>query len=107
MSKIIGITVGTQLPKPNFNQTDPTKGDYIKNKPDFAGLQSKVNNLSNLVGDTSVSEQIDDVIANLGTVTIDIEDADSGAVPYTNADQLGGIDASEYALNNNVAMMDL
>lgn len=33
MSKIIGITVGTQLPKPNFNQTDPTKGDYIRNKP--------------------------------------------------------------------------
>lgn len=33
MSKIIGVTVGTQLPKPNFNQTDPTKGDYIKNKP--------------------------------------------------------------------------
>ena len=33
MSKIIGITVGTQLPKPNFKQDDPTKGDYIKNKP--------------------------------------------------------------------------
>lgn len=31
--KIIGVTVGTQLPKPDFNQTDPTKGDYIKNKP--------------------------------------------------------------------------
>lgn len=33
MSKIIGVTVGTQLPKPNFKQTDPTKGDYIRNKP--------------------------------------------------------------------------
>ena len=33
MSKIIGVTVGTQLPKPNFKQDDPTKGDYIKNKP--------------------------------------------------------------------------
>lgn len=31
--KIIGVTVGTQLPKPNFKQTDPTKGDYIRNKP--------------------------------------------------------------------------
>ena len=31
--KIIGVTVGTTLPKPNFKQTDPTKGDYIKNKP--------------------------------------------------------------------------
>ena len=40
--KIIGVTVGTSLPKPNFKQTDPTKGDYIKNKPDFDGLKSKV-----------------------------------------------------------------
>lgn len=31
--KIIGVTVGTQLPKPNFKQADPSKGDYIKNKP--------------------------------------------------------------------------
>lgn len=27
--KIVGNTVGTTLPKPNFDQTDPTKGDYI------------------------------------------------------------------------------
>lgn len=40
--KIIGVTVGTQLPKPNFQQTDPTKGDYIRNKPDFEGLKSRV-----------------------------------------------------------------
>lgn len=31
--KIIGNTIGTTLPKPNFAQTDPTKGDYIRNKP--------------------------------------------------------------------------
>ena len=56
--KIIGITVGTQLPKPNFKQTDPTKGDYIRNKPDFEGLKSRVDTISDLVGDTSVSTQI-------------------------------------------------
>ena len=61
--KIIGVTVGTQLPKPNFKQTDPTKGDYIKNKPDFEGLKSKVNTVSELVGATAVSEQIDTAIA--------------------------------------------
>lgn len=31
--KIIGVTVGTSLPKPNWAQTDPNKGDFIKNKP--------------------------------------------------------------------------
>lgn len=33
--KIIGITVGTQLPKPNLDQTDPNKGDYIKGDRTF------------------------------------------------------------------------
>lgn len=33
--KIYGIPVGTTLPKPNWEQTDPTKGDYIKNKPNI------------------------------------------------------------------------
>ena len=32
-SKLIGIPVGTPTPQPDWNQTDPTKGDYIKNKP--------------------------------------------------------------------------
>ena len=34
MSKIIGNPVGTTLPKSDWKQNDPTKGDYIKNKPE-------------------------------------------------------------------------
>ena len=63
--KIIGVTVGTTLPKPNFNQTDPTKGDYIRNKPDFDGLKDRVDTVSGLVGDTAVSEQINKAIENI------------------------------------------
>ena len=33
MAKIIGTPIATPLPKPDWNQTDSTKGDYIKNKP--------------------------------------------------------------------------
>ena len=33
--KIIGVTVGSPLPKPNLMQDDPTKGDYVKGKEDF------------------------------------------------------------------------
>ena len=66
--KIIGVTVGTTLPKPNFKQTDPTKGDYIRNKPDFDGLKSKVDTVSNLVGDTTVPEQISTAIENKSDV---------------------------------------
>lgn len=33
--KIRGNTVGTTMPNPDWNQTDPTKADYIKNKPTY------------------------------------------------------------------------
>lgn len=69
--KIIGVTVGTQLPKPNFKQTDPTKGDYIKNKPDFEGLKAKVNTVSELVGDIAVSEQISTAIGEFINIDYD------------------------------------
>jgi hypothetical protein len=74
--KIIGVTVGTQLPKPNFKQTDPTKGDYIKNKPDFEGLKTKVQTISNLVGDSAVSTQIDTAVAQKSQVQIITWEAD-------------------------------
>ena len=33
MSKIVGNVVGIPNPQSDFNQADPTKADYIKNKP--------------------------------------------------------------------------
>lgn len=67
--KIIGVTVGTTLPKPNFKQTDPTKGDYIKNKPDFDGLKDRVDTVSGLVGDIPVSEQISNALSDYSSGT--------------------------------------
>lgn len=37
MNDIIGNTVATPYPRPDWNQTDATKPDYIKNKPDSIG----------------------------------------------------------------------
>lgn len=88
--KIIGVTVGTQLPKPNFKQTDPTKGDYIRNKPDFDGLKDRVDTVSGLVGDTSVSEQINTALDNYAISWDDLSNKPFGEedsrliyVPYT------------------------
>lgn len=36
MSKIIGNTTATPNPQSDWNQTNATKADYIKNKPDFS-----------------------------------------------------------------------
>lgn len=40
--KIIGYTVGTTLPKPSLAQTDPSKGDYIKDKDVLDGRYIKL-----------------------------------------------------------------
>ncbi len=34
--KIVGNTVGTTMPKPNLMQNDPSKGDYVKGREEFA-----------------------------------------------------------------------
>lgn len=76
MSKIIGVTVGTTLPKPNFKQTDPTKGDYIKNKPDFDGLKSKVEQIEvrvdtmqeNAYDDTELRGVVSENVARIDTL---------------------------------------
>ena len=36
MAKIIGNTTATPNPRPDWNQTDASKADYIKNKPDVS-----------------------------------------------------------------------
>lgn len=38
MAKIIGVTVGTTTPRPNWSQTNTRKSDFIKNKPDVNAL---------------------------------------------------------------------
>lgn len=43
MDKITGNPTVTPLPKPNWNQTDPTKGDYIRNKPEIPTIEEMVN----------------------------------------------------------------
>ena len=83
--KIIGATIGTPLPKPNFDQTDPKKGDYIKGDRSFlrvddtlteagisadakvtgdaiSSLQDDVAKVSGLVGNTSVADQITEAV---------------------------------------------
>lgn len=90
--KIIGVTVGSSLPKPNFKQTDPTKGDYIKNKPDFEGLKTQVNAVSDLVGDTKVSDQIADAVNKLDKIYKQNDEpvgAEEGAL-WLDMDEEGG-----------------
>lgn len=41
MSKIVGNITATMSPQSDYNQTDSTKADYIKNKPILGTLAAK------------------------------------------------------------------
>lgn len=41
MAKIIGNTTATPNPRPDWNQTDETKADFIKNKPSIGAIAKK------------------------------------------------------------------
>lgn len=45
MAKIIGNTTATPYPRPDWNQTDEAKADFIKNKPDIGPTVDKLNSL--------------------------------------------------------------
>ena len=63
MAKIIGNIVGVPNPKTDWNQTDPTKADYLMNKP------TKVSQFENDAG-YSKSEDVDKQIEDLQNVYI-------------------------------------
>ena len=57
MSKIIGNTTATPNPRPDWNQTDETKADYIKNKPEIVTREYVDEQLGN------VESALDNIIA--------------------------------------------
>ena len=58
--KIIGVTVGSPLPKPNLMQNDPKKGDYVKGKEEFLEQINKPSSGGN--ADVSIMEPMEDDI---------------------------------------------
>ena len=67
--KIIGTTVGTTIPKPNFDQTDPRKGDYIKGDRSFLRAIKTINGVE--------PDDNGDLILPTGDLTLDeLDDID-------------------------------
>ena len=84
MSKIIGVTVGTTLPKPNWKQNDPTKGDFIKNKPGVVTYTEQ----------TLTDQQKAQARANIG-ITGTGKDGEDGYTPKKGVDYFTEADKSE------------
>ena len=63
--KIIGATVGTSLPKPNFDQTDPKKGDYIKGDRSFLRVDDSLTEHGISADAKAVGDAINEVQSNI------------------------------------------
>lgn len=63
MSKIIGITVGSTLPKPNLMQTNPSKGDYVMGKEAIPTKVSQLENDSQYLKEATLQSNIDQALA--------------------------------------------
>ena len=56
MSKVIGDATVTPVPIADWNQTNPMKADYIKNKPDVDALVARV---------TALEKQIEELYTKI------------------------------------------
>ena len=87
MARIIGNTTTTPMPVADWLQTDERKADYIKNKPDIPvvddtlsaestnpvenrAITSAIGVLRDLIGETSVSDQITAALAEIPTTNV-------------------------------------
>lgn len=65
MSKIIGSTTTTPVPRSDWAQTDPNKADYILNKPDIEALLDGKANAVHSHDDVYYTEtEIDEALSN-------------------------------------------
>ena len=86
MSKIIGNTTTTPVPRSNWLQTDKTKADFIRNKPSLGTMSEKDEvDKNDLALDVQSSLEQIDTKANIVTLT---------TAEYTALEQAGEINAN-------------
>lgn len=110
--KIIGYTVGTTLPKPSLKQTDPSKGDFIKDKDVLddryytetevdSFLDEKANATNVAYINTTDNETVTDTETSSASVIVDSYLSDTSTNPVQNkvvTTKFNEVDASIGAL---------
>lgn len=61
-----------------------------------SNLQTEVDNVKDSTSDEALNTKVNTIIQDIGALTIDLNNAESGTVPATNSDMLGGLPASSY-----------
>ena len=97
--KIIGVTVGSPLPKPNLKQTDPKKGDYVKGKDISPTKASQLENDPGYLTDSALPEAVNAALALAkasgefdGEPGRDGKDGQDGYTPVKGIDYFDGED---------------
>ena len=75
--KIRGNTVGTTTARPDWNQNDPNKADYIRNKPTIPSKVSELENDSKFIAASGAPVQ--SVNGKTGAVTLNADDVGARA----------------------------
>ncbi len=75
--KIIGVTVGTTMPKPNFDQTDPSKGDYIRGDRAFITPDDTLTQVGRPADAKATRDAINQVQTSIDEVTGVISNLDN------------------------------
>ena len=89
MSKIIGNTTATPVPRSDWSQTDKTKADFIRHKPELGAISKKdIIDKSDLTADVQSSLEKIDTKADNELITVDDIDTICGAtITYASLDE--------------------
>lgn len=108
--KIIGVTVGTSLPKPNFDQTDPRKGDFIKGDRSFLNMDDTLSIAGRPADAKATGDAINQVQANIDEIAGLIGDAADGHTHddryYTEEEINGMLDTMQIDIDSKVDAID-
>lgn len=92
MREIVGNTITTPVPRPDWNQTDETKADYIKNKPITGMAQTTGDSATDVMSQkatTEVLHGIHDSVDRLGGRIAVLEEAAIGnTIEYSEASEI-------------------
>lgn len=101
--KIVGYTVGTPLPKPNFDQTDPRKGDYIKGDRSFTYMDESLTETGRPADAKATGDAINSVQVQMDMNIDNINNSISEARQYAESGDASTLEISKAYTDSAVA----
>ena len=75
MSIIKGNTVGTTMPRTNYNQTDPSKADYLKGREDILSVAEATELLSHKAEASALEQKAGNIVCSASGENIVVHDS--------------------------------